>query len=103
MATGTLDVPPSALRAASLVIAGHAARVAAPSAPATESAEMSGVVAAAFGSALDGYCAAFGRRLSSVSAALVGAAGSFTAMEDVNSQALASIARATRPDLRTTG
>jgi hypothetical protein len=87
-----LRVLPPALRAASGVIAGHAAQVILPRGPRAESAEICGVGAAAVDSAFEGYCAAFSQRLSSASAALVAAACSFTGMEDGNSAALASIA-----------
>ncbi|EUA42302.1 hypothetical protein I553_6162 [Mycobacterium xenopi 4042] len=43
-------------------------------------------------SAFSGFCGEFSQRLWAASAALVSVAGSFTAMEDTNSQALASIA-----------
>lgn len=92
MASETLDVVPVALRAASGAIARHAAQVASSSGSLTGSAEMSGVAAATVHSAFNGYCVAFSQRLSSASAALVDAAGSFTAMEDTNRAALASIA-----------
>jgi hypothetical protein len=91
VATEKLDVIPMALRAASGAIAGHSARVASGAGSLSESAEMSGVAAAALHSAFDEYCAEFSNRLSSVSAALVRAAGSFTEMEGINSQSFLSI------------
>jgi hypothetical protein len=87
-----LKVLPSALRAASGVIAGYVAQVTSPPGPGTGSAELCGAGAAAVNSAFDAYCAAFSQRLSSASAALEAAAHSFTAMEDANSAALASVA-----------
>jgi hypothetical protein len=87
-----LRVLPSALQAASGVIAGYAAQVALPPGPRAESAEICGVGVAAVDSAFEGYRAAFSQRLSSASAALVAAACSFTGMEDGNSVALASVA-----------
>jgi hypothetical protein len=50
------------------------------------------MAAAAFDGGLDGFSAAFSGRLSSISAALVSAAGSYTAMDDVNSAALGALA-----------
>lgn len=92
MASGMLDVALPALRAASAIIAGHGARVTLPSGPAAASAETSGVAAAAFDGAFEGFSAALSQRLALMSAALAGAADSFTAMEDANSRALASVA-----------
>jgi hypothetical protein len=87
-----LKVLPPALQAASGVIAGYAAEVALQPGPRAESAEICGAGAAALDGAFEGYCAAFSQRLSSASAALMAAAHSFTAMDDTNSAALASIA-----------
>jgi hypothetical protein len=87
-----LEVLPAALRAASEAIAGHAAEVAAPYAQPAASVEMSGVAAVAMHGAFSGFCGAFSQRLSAASAALAGDAGTFTAMEDANRAALASIA-----------
>jgi hypothetical protein len=53
---------------------------------------MAGVAAAAFGGAFGGYCGEFSQRLSVASAALVGAASAFTAMEDANRAALVAVA-----------
>ena len=92
MACDTLKVLPLALQAASGIIAGHAAQVAPTSGSLGGTAESSGVAAAAMHGAFNGYRAAFAQRLESASAALVAAAGSFTATEDTNSRLLASIA-----------
>lgn len=99
MASEILDVVPVALETASGVIARHATRVASSSGSLTATAEMSGVAAAAVHGAFHGYCAAFSVRLSSASAALVGAARSFTAMEDTNRAELASITPGDMPVL----
>lgn len=92
METMNLHVIPVALRAASGVVAGHGAQLALPPGTAGTSAENAGAAGAAFGGALGGYCGAFWQRLSVASAALTAAAGAFSAMEDANSAALASIA-----------
>jgi hypothetical protein len=92
MASEMLDVIPVALRTASGVISGHSARLASTSGSLSESAEISGAAAIALHCAFDEYCAEFSQRLSSMSAALVGVAGSFTEMEDHNSRTFASIA-----------
>lgn len=91
MKNQNLDVVPAALRAASAIVAGHA-QLALPTGTLGTSAEMAGAAAAAFGDAFGGYCGDFSHRLSVASAALVGAAGAFTATEDANRAALASIA-----------
>ncbi|SON59257.1 hypothetical protein MSIMFI_00739 [Mycobacterium simulans] len=91
MNSKNLDVVPAALRAASGVVAGHA-QLASSAGSGETSTETAGVAAAGFGSAFGGYCDQFSYRLSVASAALVGAAGAFTAMEDANRAALASIA-----------
>lgn len=93
MESQNLDVIPAALRAASAVVAGHAELALPAGSDGVTSAEMAGAAAAAFDGALGGYCGAFSQRLSVASAALLGAAGAFTATEDVNRVALASIAR----------
>jgi hypothetical protein len=90
--SNNLHVVPAALRAASGIVAEHGGQLAFPAGSEGTSAEISGVAAAAFGGALGGYCDEFSQRLSVASAALMGAAGSFTAMEDINRTALASIA-----------
>ena len=92
MESQNLHVIPAALRAASAVVAGHA-ELALPPGTGTTSAEISNVAAAAFGGVFDGYCGDFSHRLSVASAALLGAAGAFTATEYANRAALASIAR----------
>lgn len=92
MADDSLKVLPVALHAASGIIAGHAARVASSPGGSVRSAEESGVAAGAINAAFHGFCAAFSQRLSSTSTALVDVAGSFSATEDTNRQALASIA-----------
>lgn len=94
MAADTLKVLPAALRAASGTIAGQAAEVASSSETSSGSAELSGVAAASVHAAFTGFCGAFSQRLSSASAALVGDAGAFTAMEGANRAALGSIAPA---------
>lgn len=91
MESMNMHVVPVALRAASGVVAGHSVQLAWPAGTAT-SAENAGVAAASFGGALGGYCGAFSQRLSVASAALMAAASAFSAMEDANSAALASIA-----------
>ncbi|BBU22608.1 hypothetical protein [Mycobacterium xenopi] len=83
---------PAALRAASGTIARHAGQVASAAGRVTGSTEMAGVAATGVHSAFSGFCGEFSQRLWAASAALVSVAGSFTAMEDTNSQALASIA-----------
>jgi hypothetical protein len=88
----TLRVVPDALRTASATIAGHAAHVAAAAGSLTGSAEMSGAAAMTLHGAFGDYCGACSQRLSSVSAALAGAADSYAAMEQANRHALASIA-----------
>lgn len=86
-----LKLVPVALRAASGVIAGHAAQVATAAGSVNGTAELSGVAAAALHGAFDGYCGEFSQRLSSVSAALVGATDSYTAMEETNSHKFEAI------------
>ena len=88
MKSENLNVVPAALWVASGIVAGHA-QLALPAGTAGASAEMAGAAAAAFG----GYCGDFSHCLSEASAALLGAAGAFTATEDANRAALASIAR----------
>jgi hypothetical protein len=90
--SNNLHVVPLALRAASGIVAEHGGQLALSMGSGATSAEISGVAAAGFGGALGGYCGEFSQRLSVASAALMGAAGSFTAMEDTNGAALASIA-----------
>jgi hypothetical protein len=90
MESKNLQVVPAALRAASGVVAGHAQR-ALPAGTAGTSAQMAGVAAAAFSGAFGGYCGMFSQRLSVASAALTGAADAFSATEDANRAALASI------------
>jgi hypothetical protein len=92
MTSDELEINPAALRGASRIIAEHAAQVASAAGSLSGSAELSGAAAAAMHDAFNGYCAAFAQRLSTASTALLGAAASFTAMEDTNSQMLASIA-----------
>jgi hypothetical protein len=87
-----LRVVPDALRAASATIAAHAAHVTAAAGSLSGSAEMSGVAAMTLHGAFGDYCGECSQRLSSVSAALVGAADSYTAMEQANRHTLASIA-----------
>ena len=90
--SGTFDVVAPALRAGSEIVAGHAAQVGSSVGHLSGSSEMSGVAAAAMHAALDEYCAAFGQRLSSASAALTVASGAFAATDQANSAALASVA-----------
>jgi hypothetical protein len=92
MASDELEVTPTGLRGGSGIIAGHAGQVLSAAGSLTGSAELSGVAAGAVHGAFDDYCAAFSQRLSSASAALMATASLFTAMENTNSQALASIA-----------
>ncbi|ORA20271.1 hypothetical protein BST12_15380 [Mycobacterium angelicum] len=80
-----------ALRAASKIVADHAARVASSLEHLIGSSEISGVAAAAMHVALDEYCAACDQRLSSASAALTVASGAFAATDETNSAALASV------------
>jgi hypothetical protein len=87
-----LKVVPFSLRAASATIAGHAAHVASAAGDLTGSSEMSGLAAAALHGAFGDYCGQYSQRLSSVSAALVGAADLYTATEQANRHKLASIA-----------
>lgn len=92
MESMNLRVVPVALRTASGVVAGHGVQFALPAGTAGTPAENAGVAAAAFGGALGGHCGAFSQRLSVAPAALMAAAGALSAMEDANSEALASIA-----------
>jgi hypothetical protein len=87
-----LKVVPGASRAASEAVAGHAVHVASAAGRLSGSAEMSGVAAMALHGVFDEYCASFSERLSSMSAGLAGAAGSYTVMEQTNCHTLASIA-----------
>ncbi|MDI3315001.1 MAG: hypothetical protein QJR12_12260 [Mycobacterium sp.] len=87
-----LEVLPPGLQDASGIIAGHGARVVSAAGSLSGSAELSGAAAAAVHGAFDGFCAAFAQRLSLASTALLGAAGSFTAMEHTSTQMLASVA-----------
>jgi hypothetical protein len=86
-----LEVNPAGLRGASGIIAGHAGQVASVAGSVRGSAELSGVAASAAHGAFDDHCMAFSQRLSSVSAALLRTASSFTAMENTNSRTVASI------------
>jgi hypothetical protein len=86
-----LSVNPAALYGASGTIGGHAAPLATPSTSAPMSMETAGMAGAALDQALDGYCAAFAARLSSVAAALVGKAGAYTAQEVTSSQTVTAI------------
>lgn len=86
-----LSVVPAALHGASGVIEGQAAPLATPSSAAPTSMETAGMAGAALDRALDGYCAAFAGRLSTVAAALVGKAGAYTTQEATSSQTLAAI------------
>lgn len=88
----TLDVLPQALQAAAGIISGHATRVGAPAGTVRGSAETAGAAAAAADAALDNYCRAFSQRLTSVAAAVSGAAAGLNGMEADNSAALASVA-----------
>ncbi len=91
MASDPLEVNPAGLHGASGIIAGHAGQVASAAGSLRGSAELCGVAASAVHGAFDDHCVAFSQRLSSVSAALVRTASSFTAMENTNSRTLASI------------
>jgi hypothetical protein len=92
MADESLEVAPLALQGASGVIEGHAAPLVSRSSGLGGSAETSGLAGVAVDRAVDGYCAAFAQRLSTVAAGLAGAAGAYSATEATNSQALASVA-----------
>jgi hypothetical protein len=86
-----LSVVPAALQGASGVIAGQAAPLGAPSNGAPASMETAGMAGAAMDRAIDGYCAAFAQRLSTVAAGLSGVAGGYTATEASNRQAVESV------------
>jgi hypothetical protein len=86
-----LSVVPAALEGASGVIGAQATPLAAPSSGAPASMETAGMAGAALDRAVDGYCAAFAQRLSTVAGGLVGVAGAYTATEASNRQAVASV------------
>ncbi len=87
-----LSAVPPALYGASAVISGNAAPLASPSTTAPTSTESSALAGAALDRALDGYCAAFAGRVSTVAAGLVGAAGAYTANEATSSRAMSDLA-----------
>lgn len=55
------------------------------------SMETAAMAGAALDAALDGYCAAFAGRLSTMAAGLTGAAGAYTSQGAANSQDLAAL------------
>ncbi|MBO0884848.1 MAG: hypothetical protein J2P17_31855, partial [Mycobacterium sp.] len=73
------------------VIDGQAAPLAAPASGAPMSMETAGMAGAALDRAIDGFCAAFAHRLSTVASGLTGAAGAYATTEANNRQALASV------------
>lgn len=82
---------PTGLWTASAVLADQAGQPGSHSGSASSAAEMSGRAAAVLNRAVDGYCAAWSGRLSSVSAALETSAGRCTSMDTVSGAALAAI------------
>jgi hypothetical protein len=86
-----LSVVPAALQGASGLISGQAAPLTTPSDGAPASMETAGKAGAAMDRALDGYCAAFAQRLSTVADGLSGVAGAYTATEAGNRQTVASV------------
>jgi hypothetical protein len=92
-----LEVVPVSLRAASATIAGQAAEVVSAAGNLTGSPEMSGLAGAALHGAFGDYCGRYSQRLSLVSAALQGAADSYTATEQANRRKLTSLSPEMQP------
>jgi hypothetical protein len=90
MGSQNLHVVPTALRAASAIVAGHA-QLPSPAYTDGTSTEAVAVAADSFARAFGDFSAAFSHRLSLASAALVGAAGAFKMNEDNSSAALKSV------------
>jgi hypothetical protein len=86
-----LSVVPGALQGASTVISAQSAPLATPSSGEPTSMEAAALAGAALDTAIDGYCAAFAQRLSTMAARLAGAASAYTAQEAANSQAVAAL------------
>lgn len=91
-----LMVSPAGLWAASAALARQGGQPGSPSGSVGSAAEMSGRAAGVLDRAVDGYCVAFSQRLSSVSAALGGAGGCYTATDTACGAALTAIAPASR-------
>jgi hypothetical protein len=87
-----LSVVPGALQGASTVISAQSAPLATPSSAEPTSMETAAMAGAALDRALDGYCAAFAGRVSTVAAGLAGAAGAYTANEATSTQAMSDLA-----------
>jgi hypothetical protein len=83
-----LGAVPAGLQTASGVLSGHSTKLVTPSCQGAAATEAAGVAAVELTSAFERFSEILGQRLSSVSAALSKAAGTYTAMDDANSRAV---------------